>query len=193
MAKVTKPKSSLDDESRLMIYNGLNLSELGRLFHMDHRVLVEKLTKGGVEPSGKRGSANTYLVHEVAPHLVKPIYDIEQYMRTMNHAELPKMVTKEYWNGQLAKQTFLEREGDLWDTAAIVTAVGELLKLVKMNANLMVDAVERSTELSDRQKAIIRGLTDGMLGDVRQMIIDNFTGQTFDGRSSENQETDDEI
>src|SRR5690554_4094154 len=68
-------KDALDDESRAMIYEGLNLSELGRLFHMDHRVLVEKLH--GVSPSGKRGSANTYKVHEVAPYLVKPIFDVE--------------------------------------------------------------------------------------------------------------------
>lgn len=166
-------KDALDDESRAMIYEGLNLSELGRLFHMDHRVLVEKLH--GVSPSGKRGSANTYKVHEVAPHLVKPIFDIESYIKRMNHADLPKMLTKEFWAGQRAKQEYLLKAGDLWPTEDVIKHVGELFKLVKMSVQLMSDAVERQVELTERQRAIIKAMCDGLLSDLRQAIIENFS------------------
>lgn len=163
---------SLDQESRSMIFEGLNLSELGRLFHMDHRVLVEKLH--GVAPHGKRGKADTYLVHEVAPYLVKPIFDIETYIKRMNHADLPKMLTKEFWAGQRSKQEYLLKAGDLWPTAEVIKNVGELLKLVSMSAKLTRDTVERQVELSDRQRAIITSLMDGMLRDLRTQVIKTF-------------------
>lgn len=181
----------LDDASREMMFNGMNLSELGRLFHMDHRVLVEKLH--GIKPSGRRGNANTYLVHEVAPYLVKPLYDIEEYIKRMNHSELPKMVSKEFWAGLRARQEYRMKEGELWETASVVAAVGELYKLVKMNLVLMVDAIGRSTEMSDRQIGIVRGLTDGALADLRQNIIDNFSGEAFNVSSEAVQTDPDEI
>lgn len=189
MAEVVRRRDSLDDESRAMIYQGLNLSELGRLFHMDHRVLVEKLH--GVPPTGKRGKANTWHVHEVAPYLVRPIFDIEEYIKRMNHADLPKMLTKEFWAGQRARQEYLLKAGDLWPTDEVVNSVGELMKLVKMSAQLMVDAVDRQAELTDRQRQIIRGLTDGMLRDLRQAVIETFgdraTGKV-DGEETEEEE-----
>lgn len=165
---------SLDDASREMIYNGLNLSELGRLFRMDHRILVEKLH--GVPPTGKRGKGNTWRVDEVAPYLVRPIFDIEEYVKRMHHNELPKMLTKEFWAGQRSKQEFLLKAGDLWPTDQVVEAVGELFKLVKMSATLTVDAVERQVELSPRQRTIVVDIMDGMLRDLRQAIVEKFDG-----------------
>jgi hypothetical protein len=163
---------SLDQESRAMIFEGCNLSELGRIFHMDHRVLVEKLH--GVSPSGKRGKGETYLIHEVAPYLVKPIQDIETYIKRMNHADLPKMLTKEFWAGQRSKQEYLLKAGDLWPTSEVVKNVGELMKLVAMSAKLTRDTVERQVELTDRQRAIITTQMDGMLRDLRAQVIKTF-------------------
>lgn len=179
----TKRSDSLDDDSSAMIYEGLNLSQLGRLFHMDHRVLVEKLH--GVAPCGKRGKAAIYRVDEVAPYLVRPIFDIETYVKRMNHADLPKMLTKEFWAGQRSKQEYLLKAGDLWPTSEVVKNVGELLKLIKMSVQLMSDAVERQVELSDRQRAIIKSLTDGMLSDLRQSVIEHFGRDALSEGASE--------
>jgi len=172
MSEVKRRKDSLDDASREMIYNGCNLSELSKLFRMDHRNLVEKLH--GVPPSGKRGKANTWRVHEVAPYLVRPIFDIEDYIKRMHPSELPKMLTKEFWAGQRSRQEYLLKAGDLWPTDQVVEAVGELFKLVKMSATLAADAVERQVELTPRQRTIIINIMDGMLRDLRQAIIEKF-------------------
>lgn len=171
-------KDSLDEGSREMLFNGCNLSELSKLFRMDYRTIVEKLH--GVTPSGKRGKANTWRVDEVAPYLVRPIFDIEEYVRRMHHSELPKMLTKEYWAGQRSKQEYLLRAGDLWPTDQVVEAVGEIFKLVKMNATLTVDSVERQVELSPRQRQIVIGIMDGMLRDLRQAILERFEDHEVD-------------
>ena len=134
---------------------------------------VEKLH--GVKPCGHRGNAQIYSVAEVAPYLVKPMYDIENYIRKMHHNDLPKMLTKEFWAGQRSKQEYLLREGDLWPTDSVIEKVSELFKLIKMQARLGVDAVERQTELTPRQRSIMRGIFDGMLRDLHDNVIENFS------------------
>ncbi|MCB1865161.1 MAG: hypothetical protein KDG50_06995 [Chromatiales bacterium] len=172
MTSSIKRSAGLDDASKALLFEGANLSQLGVLFRMDHRVLVEKLH--GVAPSGKRGHASTWMVHEVAPYLVRPHYDIEAYIKRMNHADLPKMLTKEFWSGQRAKQEYLLLEGDLWPTAKVVEEVGELFKLMRMQIRLASDAVERQTDLTPRQRTIIRGLLDGTLSDLTEAIKKKF-------------------
>lgn len=166
-------RPGLDEQSKAMLYEGLNLSQLGVAFRMDHRVLTEKLQT--VKPSGMRNGAATWTIHEVAPHLIKPIYDIEAYIKRMHHADLPKHLTKEFWAGLRSKQEYELKAGDLWPTAKVVQEVGELMKLVKMSVLLMSDTVERSTELSDKQRQILKQLTDGMLQELHRAVIEKFT------------------
>lgn len=173
-ARKAPGKPSLDDESKAAIYNGMNLSQLCALFKMDNRTVLGKIQAGGVKPSGTRNQTDIYYVHEVAPYLVKPAYDIEAYIKRMHHSELPKHLTKEFWAGLKSKQDYEERAGMLWRTEKVVQEVGELFKLVKMSALLMVDAVERTTELSERQRDIIKGLTHGMLDEIRGRVEENF-------------------
>lgn len=161
-----------DVESQAILFEGANLSQLGRLFRMDHRVLVEKLFN--CPASGKRNGYDTWRVDEVAPHLVKPIYEIEEYIKRMHHNDLPKHLTKEFWAGQRSRQEFELKAGDLWPTAKVVEAVGTLMKLVKMSVRLQADAVDRQAELSDRQRHLVKALGDGMLEELYRTVIEAF-------------------
>jgi hypothetical protein len=178
---------SLDPESRTAIYEGLTLSQCVILFEMDLPTL-SKAIEGRVMPCGTRNGFPIYKVKEIIPWVVKPAYNVEERLRAMNPAELPKMLSKEFWAGQRAKQEFMLRNGDLWPTAKVVEEVGELMKVVKMSAQLAADAVERQVELSDQQRAIIKAQMDGMLEDLHSRIQERFK-ERGNGIS---QETDDE-
>lgn len=176
MATVTKAPNGrvmLDAESKAMLYEGLNLSELGVAFRMDHRVLTEKLQP--CQPSGRRNGHATWKINDVAPYLVKPLYDVEAYIKRMSHTDLPKHLTKEFWAGLKSKQDYELKAGDLWPTAKVVQEVGDLMKLVKMSVLLMSDTVERSTELSEKQRNILKSLTDGMLQELHRAVMEKFS------------------
>jgi hypothetical protein len=179
----------LDKESAVMLYEGLNMTQLALLFEMNDKDLKMKMTRGGVESCGTRNGYPIYRVKEVMPFVVKPGYDVEEYIKKMHHNELPKMLTKEYWAGQRSKQEFLERAGDLWPTDKVVEKVGEFFKLVKMNVTLTTDAVERQVELSERQRTIIKNQMDGLLNDLHRAIQETFKGNDDDG---ELQQTEDD-
>lgn len=174
MSSEPKKPQSLDMESRAIIYEGANLSQLGIIFRIDHRDLVRKLH--GLEPAGKRGGTNIYHIRDVVPRMWKPgVEDIEKTMKTMHHNDLPKLLTKEYWSGRRSRQEYELKAGELWPTEKVVEKVGDLMKLVKMQTQLMSDAVERSTELTERQRKIIKSLTHGMLADLQKEVIKHFS------------------
>lgn len=172
MAKATE---RTDDITKAIIYDGANLSQLGSLFRMDHRVLVEKLTKGGCKPNGTRNGVDIYAVHEVAPYLVRPAYDIEEYLKRMHHNDLPKHVTKEFWAGLRSRQEYETRAGNLWPTSRVVEVMGGLMKQIKMSARLMSDQVDRQAELSDRQRQIVKAQCDAMLDEAYRGILEAFS------------------
>jgi hypothetical protein len=165
--------SSLDDESKAMLYEGCNLSELGILFRMDHRVLVEKLH--GIPADGVRNGTEIWLVSTAAPHLVAvPEHEIDKRIKRMHHNDLPKMLTKEYWAGRKARQDVEERDGDLWPTARVVKVLGVVMKLMKMNIRLLADTVDRQSELSHAQRATIKRLGDGWLRELHRAVTEEF-------------------
>jgi hypothetical protein len=166
--------ATLDANSKAMLYEGANLSQLAVIFRIAHPVLVEKIQ--GVPPAGERSGVAIYHIRDVAQRLARPeAHEITAAVMRMHPSELPKMLTKEYWAGQRSRQDYELKAGELWPTAKVVSEVGELLKLVKMSAQLTGDAVERQVELSDRQRAIIKGLMDGMLQDLHKSVVEKFS------------------
>lgn len=165
----------MDEDAHNLIYQGAAMSNLAMMFRMDRTTVKERLAKGGVKPIGLRGRVPVYDIAEAAGYLVKPSYDIETYVRRMSHKDLPKELTKEFWAGQRSRQEYELKAGNLWPTDRVIAEVGELFKLVKMSALLMMDAVERQSELSDVQREVIKNLTHGMLDDLHQRIDKNFT------------------
>lgn len=161
--------ATLDSDSAAILYEGANMSQLSILLKMDDRVLKEKMH--GIQPCGKRGNAAIYDVAEVAKRVGKLTAEqVNAAMQRLNHKDLPKELTKEYWAGLRSKQEYLAKEGRFWPTEHVVESYGDLFQLVKMSARLCVDAVERSTDLTERQRNIIKGQMDGMLVDFRSRV-----------------------
>jgi hypothetical protein len=174
---------SLDDQSAAILYEGANMSQLSILFRMDDRVLKEKMH--GLQPCGKRGNASIYDVAEVAARCGKLTEEqVDAAMRRLNHKDLPKELTKEYWAGLKSRQEYMKNEGDLWPTNKVIAAVGDIFKLVKMSALLTSDAIERNVELSDRQREIVKSQMDGMLLELHRKIIETFKKENRDVEST---------
>lgn len=174
-SRTVKPAAlSMDQEGSSILYEGANMSQMSILFKVDDRILKERMH--GIQPIGKRFNAPIYDVAEVAGRMARLTEEqVDKAMMRLNAANLPKMVTKEYWAGKRSRQAYEVAERDLWQTTEVVTVLGEVLKKVKMSAQLMIDAVERTTELSDKQREIIKEQTDGMLMDIYSSITESTT------------------
>lgn len=164
----------LGDRDQALLFQGANMSELTILFKADHRTLKEKMF--GLHPVGKRGSAEIYDVSEVARRMGRLTEDqIDAAMRRLNHADLPKQLTKEYWAGKTSKQTYELKAGDLWPTALVVERVGLMVKALKMELDLTVDTIERQVEMTDKQRELanmaIKGAKANMLVALQKLFL----------------------
>lgn len=163
----------LDDESTAIIYQGITLSQATYIFAMDLRDIKGKI-QGKVKPCGERRQNPIYQIRDLAPYLVKPAYDIEEYIERMSKADLPTALSKEFWAGQRSKQLYEIAAAELWPTAKVVEAVSTLFKTIRMSLLLTREAVERETEVSPRQREIITRLIDTALEDAHAKTIAEF-------------------
>lgn len=163
---------AFDEESNAIIYQGASVRQLAIMFHADPAVVSRKIS--GLIPVGRRRGAMIYRIDEAAARLVKPGYEIERYIREMNHLDLPSMLQVTFWDGQRKRLAFEEANGDLWRTADVVHAFGETFNTLRMSLMLMSDAVERETSLTDGQRVALRRLIDGAMEDCRTRLIEKF-------------------
>lgn len=168
-----KVRGRLDAASESILFEGANMSELSILFKCDHRVLKEKMH--GIAPVGKRGQALIYDISEVASRMGKLTEEqVDKAMRRLNHADLPKQLTKEYWAGKRSKQAYEREEGDLWPTARVVSEVGEMVKSLKMELDLLTDGIERNSEMTDRQREVAKQLVNGAKTNMLKRLKERF-------------------
>lgn len=179
LSKLRDPRiNSLDADSKTMIYQGCNLSQLCAIFKMDRRTVTEKIAE--VSPSDTRSGYPIYHIREVAPYLVKPAYDVEAYLRRMNHKDLPPQLSKEFWAGLKSKQEYLIKEGELWHTSEVIRTVSELFKTLRMSLLLQMDTIEREMVLTPAQRKRMLELTDGALNGLADAVVEKFGNEIVD-------------
>jgi hypothetical protein len=155
-----------------LVYSGATLAEIATIFGVSG---VEARNRCfGIRPNGSRNGIKVYRIRDVAPKFVKVTEDAELVDRIlrMKHTDLPKMLSKEYWAGKLAKQKYEMLKGDLWPTTKILEHVGGAYKTIRLSLMLMVDAVERETAFTEHQRRLLVDLIDTTLEDARERLQD---------------------
>lgn len=165
--------NQIDKHTEAMIFQGCTQSQLVMIFKMDRRDIAQRIMHAQIDPCGERGGFPIYQISDVAPYLVKPRHSaakIEEYLKKMNPADLPKVLAKEFWAGQRSRQEFLIREGDLWDTDQVMQVFSEAFKNIRQSALLFRDALDKQHMLTEAQSKFLEGLTDGLLHDMADRL-----------------------
>lgn len=173
---------SLSDDDKDLLYGGANISQLAILFGLDNRTVSEKIHE--CPPTGSRNGTAVWKVKVAAPYLIKPILEVEDYIRKMHPSELPKTLSKEYWAAQKSRNDVLKMEGDLWDTERVIKAIGSIFKLIKVATKVMNDQVDAQAELTVAQRRIIKGLNDSLLNQLYNEVTEAFDAKA--GPTNEN-------
>lgn len=158
--------------STMLATGQATMSQIAQLFNTDAKTLPKRMK--GVVPKGKRSGYHVYDIAEAASMIVRPGYEIEDFIRQMSPQELSPLLTKEFWNGQNARLNFEKNMGMHWPTEDVVAAFGELVNVVRMTALLVADDVDRETGLTDAQRLIIRRIMDAMVTTLRQNVEEKF-------------------
>ncbi len=168
-----RPPSAKDEVTSMLLATGQGtMAQIAQLFNTDAKTLPKRLR--GVMPKGSRSGYKVYDIAEAAAFIVKPGYEIEEFLRQMSPQELPPLLLKEFWNGQRSRLAYERELGNLWPTEDVVASFGELLNVIRMTTLLVADDVEREAGLNEQQRLIIRRIHDAMIETFRKNIVEKF-------------------
>lgn len=169
-----KRLAKVDDETNAIIYQGASINIIARIFKKDPRDIRSKIV-GHVAPVGIRANQPIYEIKDVAPYLVSPPYDIDEFIQRMSLADLPTVMRKEFWAGMRSRQLYEKEAAEVWETSQVVDAIASLLKTLRMSLLLARESAERETDLSPTQRQIVTKIIDNALEDAHRTVEQHFT------------------
>lgn len=149
---------------------GVTVSWLAGALRRDPKTVKKRL--GPCRPKGKKNGSDLYDLEEAMTYLVKPRFDIKEYLRSMNPTELPPMLRKEYWDAELKRLKWQEMAGELWPTAAVLEVLAEACKRIKNQVQVWADDVERDAGLSPDQYAALQSRVDVLRTDIHKVLVE---------------------
>ncbi len=169
----TARRHQRDFNSDPILYEGATQAQLQRLFRLSGPTVKARMTK--VKPCGNRDGYPIYHVYDAAPALTR-LEDAEVLERLlrMNAEDLPKALSREYWNGQIAKLNYEERVGDLWNTRDIVELASDAFKTMRLSLMLLADTLEREAEITIPQRVIVERVLDELLQALKGKLVSGF-------------------
>ena len=149
--------------------DGVTLSDLATIFHMDRRNATEKTRN--LKPSAIRDGHPVFRIDEAARYLMDPLVDVEAYIKQLRPNDLPPLLLKEFWAGQLNKQKFDLNDANLWPTADVMAVLADVFKKLKTGILLFADTIEAKSDLTDKQRKLINELSDGLLVELHRTLV----------------------
>lgn len=165
-------KRQADTTSELVETGEATMSQIAKLFGTDAKTLPQRMK--GIVSVGRRNGYKVYNIAEAASRLVKPGYEIEQYIRQMSPQELPPLLNKEFWNGQRARTAFEKEMGNLWPTADVVELLGVTGQGIRQVLLLAVDDVDREESFTDGQRKVFRRIIDAGIVAMKEKLAEAF-------------------
>lgn len=157
------------EQGEVMATGKATMAQIAHLFGTDAKTLPKRLR--GIETAGRNKTGHAvYVIAEAATQIVRPGYEIEEYIRQMSPQELPPLMSKEYWNGQNARLKYEEQIGRLWPTERVIECFGAGLSAMRMAILLIQDGVEREEPLTKEQRESVQRLMDSAVNDARVAI-----------------------
>lgn len=161
-----------DVTSEILATGEATMSQIAQMFETDAKTLPQRMK--GIIPAGKRNGYKVYKIREAAGRLVKPGYEIEDYIRQMSPQELPPLLGKEYWNGQRARLAYEREIGNYWKTEDVIALFAVLEGGVRQTMILLVDDIEREEGLTDGQRRAFRRITDAAINLFKEKLTEAF-------------------
>jgi hypothetical protein len=152
------------------VQHGVTVGWLATVFGMDPVNVRRKLRD--CAPIMKRKAGHVYDLKAAAQYLVKPVFDVEQYLKGMKPSELPTHLQDAYWSAMRKRQQWEADAGMLWRTEAVVEVLGDVFQTIKFAMQLWPDTVERSMGLTPEQRAMMISMSDSLQAEIHKKLIE---------------------
>lgn len=152
------------------VYRGVTVGWLAQAFHMDPKTVKAKLKD--CPPLHRRQNGFVYELDKAAAFLVKPKFNVEEYLKNMSVTELPTKLQNSYWDAQIKRQKWEEAAGNLWATEKVVEIFGKFFQTIKFALQLWPDDLERTAGLTVLQREKLQAALDGLQNELHAQVVE---------------------
>lgn len=174
------------------VHAGVSVEWLASVYGMATRTVKKRIA--GLQPMKRLKGSTMYELRLASAYLVDPMIDVDKFVKTLRPEDLPPKLTKDYWDAQLKRRKYELLAGDLWATGDVLEVLGSVFKHIKESTQLWINTVERTTELTNKQRETLMTLADQLLTDVHSKLVtmpDNArTASLLEAKAIEATETD---
>lgn len=156
--------------STVDVQHGVTVGWLATVFGMDPVNVRRKLRD--CAPIMKRKAGYVYDLKVAAQYLVKPVFDVEQYLKGMKPSELPTHLQDAYWSAMRKRQQWEADAGMLWRTEAVMEVFGDVFQTIKFAMQLWPDTVERALGLTPEQREMLIKMSDGLQTEIHKKLVE---------------------
>lgn len=156
------------------IAKGVTATWLARVMRMDVADVKARLAYVTPMTTGNRQAA--YDIKTAMGHLVDPVSDIETFIRNMDPKSLPTQLTAPFWQAEKTRLQTLEMASKLWDTDTVLAGYATIFRVLRDDTNLWVDTLDEVDEMTDKQRAVVTQLVDGLLANIYRSLTE-FTAE----------------
>jgi hypothetical protein len=135
------------------VYAGVTVGWLAQAFNIDPITVKKRLAD--CPALERRKAGYIYELRIAARYLVKPVFDVEAYMKTMKIEELPTRLQETYWSAKVKRQNWEKEAGDLWSSEDVLDVMGSTFQTMKFTMQLWADNLDRMTGLSLEQRELL--------------------------------------
>lgn len=150
------------------VARGVTATWLAHVFDMQTSVVKNRLANCPV--AARRGTQNIYELKVAAQYLVKPIVDMEEFMKNVRTDDLPVRFQEGYWAAKKKQLSYEQESGQLWRTGDVAAKFGEIFLLIRAVSKQWLDELADKTGITDAQRAYLETEIDRMHGLIRQKI-----------------------
>jgi len=148
----------------------VNVTFLMNVFAMERRTIQVKLLN--LAPVGhERGNTPLYDFRQAAAHLVKPVGDLKEQLKSFRVQDLPTHLQAPYWEAMLKRQKYELVAGNLWRTEDVLDVFGEVFMRIRDSLQLWPDTLAENTDLSDEQREKLIELADDLQKDIHGKLM----------------------
>lgn len=151
------------------VMKGVTIGWLAQAFGINHTQAKNKLRD--CPPLYRRKEGFVYDFRVAVPYFVKPVFNIEDYLKNASVEDLPLRLQTEFWAAMNKRREYEEATGHLWRSEDVFEILGEVFQSMKNTMQLWSSDVERQTGLTDAQRTIIREGVDRLQDQIYEKLV----------------------
>lgn len=153
---------------------------LADVWGMDPATVKKRLLGKPVVVGMGSGGRPLFNFQRASQYLIKPMMSAEDFIRTLNKADLPPEVNKALWDAQRSRVKYKIEAQEAWETEDVLEVLGEVSMTIKDSLVAVVEEMRNRAKLTDEQTELLSAAIDEIRTQIREKLIEmpakKFTG-----------------